>query len=413
MSLNLIDNELVHDKIYNKKIDLRALSLLIYITGLLFFNGTIMFYLTTMFFILINLILIVKDNEFYIPAYFSFITIFIIFNFILILFNNIPFRSISMNRNLILTLNSIIGLLIINLFTQRKTVKYVVSLFPIILFIFLIFIIFLDFNNIFNGRLAFNLKNPFGSGTYNSNIIGYFICVCLLMSIIDLKFFRPSIKKLVLFRIFYYVLFLILLGGRKTFIYAMLIIFSSYFYSSNNMKNRFKKIFIILLTISVLLAVVTIVPIFYDIIGFRLVDIFKSVFLNEELTESSAVHRSIMIDIAKELIKEKPWLGYGLDSFSQLSPYKTYSHNNYLELILSSGYVGLTLYYLTFLFFFIKVLFLRDKYIRYFFSSIILFFLILDYSVVSYMSREIMLIIYMTFGLTNMKGKYLKYDQII
>ena len=61
--------------------------------------------------------------------------------------------------------------------------------------------------------------------------------------------------------------------------------------------------------------------------------------------ESSADVRDSMAREGVELWQASPIYGYGIDQYRFLTSYATYSHNNYTELLVSFGVVGLVLYY--------------------------------------------------------------------
>ena len=70
-------------------------------------------------------------------------------------------------------------------------------------------------------------------------------------------------------------------------------------------------------------------------------------FFSGELNDSD-LNRQGMIRVGMEFFKQRPVFGYGLSNFSVLDhPYRgTYSHNNYVELLVSLGVVGFAMYYL-------------------------------------------------------------------
>lgn len=72
-------------------------------------------------------------------------------------------------------------------------------------------------------------------------------------------------------------------------------------------------------------------------------------FLSGELNMSDR-NRMHMIQYGLELFKHRPVLGYGLDNFRVLYIERFQSHNNYVELLVSGGIVGLVLYYLMYLY---------------------------------------------------------------
>ena len=68
-------------------------------------------------------------------------------------------------------------------------------------------------------------------------------------------------------------------------------------------------------------------------------------FLSGELNVSDR-KRMHMVEYGLELFKFRPFFGYGLNNFRVLYIERFQSHNNYVELLVSGGVVGLVLYYL-------------------------------------------------------------------
>ena len=63
-------------------------------------------------------------------------------------------------------------------------------------------------------------------------------------------------------------------------------------------------------------------------------------------TSASDFYRQEMIAYGWELIQEKPVFGYGLNNYTALYFRNEYAHNNYIEVWVGGGIVGLILYYL-------------------------------------------------------------------
>lgn len=59
----------------------------------------------------------------------------------------------------------------------------------------------------------------------------------------------------------------------------------------------------------------------------------------------SSIIRHNMIDTALELFKQKPFTGWGMTAFAEVSGFATYSHNNFVELLANYGVIGFTLFY--------------------------------------------------------------------
>jgi O-antigen ligase len=123
-----------------------------------------------------------------------------------------------------------------------------------------------------------------------------------------------------------------------------------------------------------------------------------------EIKEASLKSRASYIDLGWTYIKNNPWFGYGLDSFRLLpNAYGTYSHNNFIEILFSSGVIGLVLYYIPYVIYICKAfskIKINNPYPKLFFTTTILL-LIMDYAQVSYYDRTT--IIYMLFSLAALK----------
>lgn len=77
--------------------------------------------------------------------------------------------------------------------------------------------------------------------------------------------------------------------------------------------------------------------------------------------DASDIERNRMVEFGLELFKERPLHGYGLRNFAKLYYLNTYSHNNYVELLVSGGIVALVLYYLMLLLPAVGLLLHRNK----------------------------------------------------
>ena len=81
----------------------------------------------------------------------------------------------------------------------------------------------------------------------------------------------------------------------------------------------------------------------------------------------------------------KPLFGYGYNSYSMISPYRTYSHNNYIELLFNGGIILFIFYYSIIIVLLTKILKLRSKSnIKWLFFAMVVTFFAFDYGAVSY-----------------------------
>ena len=87
------------------------------------------------------------------------------------------------------------------------------------------------------------------------------------------------------------------------------------------------------------------VPAVYNVIGSRYEVLIEGLLFGEIEAGTSFYYRNKMALQGLRWFAEKPVFGYGLDAYSLLSPYKTYSHNNFIEMLVNTGIVGFLLYY--------------------------------------------------------------------
>jgi O-antigen ligase len=99
----------------------------------------------------------------------------------------------------------------------------------------------------------------------------------------------------------------------------------------------------------------------YKVLGSR-IETFLSFFNNEETTDGSTSIRFEMIRNGFNLVLQRPLFGHGMASFKEISGYQFYSHNNYIEILVSWGFIGFVWYYG-----FLAVLFILG--VKRFFSS--------------------------------------------
>lgn len=116
-----------------------------------------------------------------------------------------------------------------------------------------------------------------------------------------------------------------------------------------------------------------------NLIGYR-IQIFLTTFTGQSI-DASANERIEMIRLGIDMIKQKPFFGWGLHAFSDLEKFGVYSHNNYIEIAVSWGMFGLIWYYLFLSYVIIKgigILFSRHRTSLVVFSVAMLLILCLD-----------------------------------
>ncbi|MBN2564226.1 MAG: O-antigen ligase family protein [Candidatus Eisenbacteria bacterium] len=117
-------------------------------------------------------------------------------------------------------------------------------------------------------------------------------------------------------------------------------------------------------------------------------------------TNESLVERARFIRKGADLIAESPLFGRGLESFRWLSGEMKYAHNNYIEIGVSLGIVGLVLYYAFPLAVLVSAIRSpgRDPCVRRFILIVVPTLLILDMAFVSYATKLVSLLMVMLAG---------------
>lgn len=189
---------------------------------------------------------------------------------------------------------------------------------------------------------------------------------------------------------------IIVSGSRQTllmagvfYVYYLCDLFIDY-------KLNIKKIIKILL----ILFLITIIFItFTEIFKNLIFNIYSIQRLLQGPQEASFRERTELIKIGLILFKERPFLGYGLDNFRPAAGVSKYPHNNYIDLLVSLGIVGLFSYYFNYfylLYFSLKKRIYAKK-TFFFIMFIILMIFLNDLFTVSINSTRIFFIIFLLY----------------
>lgn len=106
------------------------------------------------------------------------------------------------------------------------------------------------------------------------------------------------------------------------------------------------KVIAIVLVLSVAFISIIQLPIF-ETINYRMEQLGKNL-AGEKGDNSSKIRLNMIID-GWSIFKERILTGYGADNYAVVSRYRTYSHNNFIEILVNFGLVGFVLYYMIYL----------------------------------------------------------------
>lgn len=241
---------------------------------------------------------------------------------------------------------AIIGNLIIAFIENEEKIEYILRCF-VVAGVALIFrlIIFVPLGDWGTERL--------GDDMYNSNAMGLNLSVSAICALYFLLTRRKRIwSYLILISTFIVVAFLT--GSRKAVFFAVVGCAMLYIF---NIKRKIKLIFIlpaIVFLIYVLYSYAITIPEFYDLLGIR-IELLLNLITDTDRIDASTSIRMDLIDTGIDLWQSKPWLGYGIQSFTLMSGSGMYAHNNYIELLVGIGLVGMTIYYSLYLFLIMKL----------------------------------------------------------
>lgn len=238
---------------------------------------------------------------------------------------------------------------------------------------------------IFGGLHAAGMVEYLGRYGLQSNQMG----VCWGFSLLaGLYLFKQYKKNKYLYYMIINVLFLVLTGSRKALIY--LFIGAFVFYVLSGEKN---KLFRLLSGVALLylgyLALIYI-PALYNLVGERILSLLDV--LNGRTGTDTTSTRFYMVQYGLTLISQNPIWGHGFNFFSVAYGYRhgnqVYSHNNYIEMMVSGGAVLTVLYYSRF-FIVIKRLYasLKENNEAVLFIAMMMAMLVADIAAVTYYYR--------------------------
>lgn len=190
----------------------------------------------------------------------------------------------------------------------------------------------------------------------------------------------------------------LLTGSRKGLLICItpwVIFFGIKILKSRKIMNKLKLLLITIIMCVVTFNIIMKVEVIYDTVGFRIEAMYRSVVYGELSNEGSFNTRKNMISKGKEYFKDRPVLGHGVSTYRYMYKHdmgkETYSHNNYIELLVNNGIIGFTIYYIFYIWNLVicnkkRILANSEKEKNYylFILSILITMLILDNGRVSY-----------------------------
>lgn len=368
----------------------------IFLFSLLFWDYTIVYRAILVVLGALTLLLILSRRRIVISPVFIGYSIFTFFCLMhtLLGFSVAPDNSMAYCKTLLM--NDAIVLILTNIILSRKDIFLMIKTFIISSLIGTIYIFIYNI-----GSGSFSTVIPylfFSSNYYSHNDIPLLATISVALILYLYQTDKEKNKKY-LFILPLFVLLIPISGARKSFIFLLFIFFYFYVFFSKKRKlgSIFIRTFIILSVITGVVILCFTNDVLYEYIGSRFEGAINGL-IGEEFTEGSAESRSIMIELALELISKKPLLGHGINSFpyyhSMIGGEGTWSHNNYLELFVSGGVFLPIIYYSLHLYFAGSLIKQKSSNEKKLFVLILLYIcLIHDNLSVSYLHRTIIVLL--------------------
>lgn len=190
---------------------------------------------------------------------------------------------------------------------------------------------------------------------WNSNSIGitlaytsFAIFVLLYRKMADKKS-----ERIILFLILtLFVVIVLLTGSRKAlFIIAFSILL--YYLLSANLNSFLPRLLLVVLVLMIGWWLIMNVDALYNVLGVRVERLVNIFFFGSDVRDISINSRRHLIQMGVEWIKERPIFGYGMNTFLFMCGNATgrywYAHNNYIEVAVGTGLVGIVAYYWVFI----------------------------------------------------------------
>ncbi len=251
--------------------------------------------------------------------------------------------------------------------------------------------IFVAISMLILGIPSFLAGGRLNVGGINANAVASFVAYSLVIHIYELY----NGKRVEVTDVLIIILFAVVLlftASRKGLLIALIgwYVLAGF----KNPKALLKNTFLIVVISAVVLFLLLRIDFLYNIIGFRLEAI---VFFMQGLDfeEASMATRNHFIQYAWDNSQDNLLFGHGLDCFRTLpKAYGVYSHNNYIEIIFSTGLIGLAIYYSTAFLTLLKIpkLIKCKKQEVCLLLAILIPFLICDFMNVTYFTRRMLII---------------------
>jgi len=192
---------------------------------------------------------------------------------------------------------------------------------------------------------------------WNGNAIGLMAAQGALIGIYLFSQYKSKLTKIILLAGVISLSIMTMYTGSRTAFIVLVVGAVLYFWIRHPTK-LFRNIIITLLVVCIAFYLIMNVEVFYNVLGSRFEGLF-ALFGGEGTVDGSADIRNVFIENGIKWFSENPILGYGIGNYSELNGMATgrftYAHNNFIEIAVDLGVIGVFLYYSVYIYLVVKL----------------------------------------------------------
>ena len=238
---------------------------------------------------------------------------------------------------------------------------------------------------------------------FNSNTLGLHSAIGFLMGfwILTQKQCAKKIRWIYIAATVINLIFFILTSSRKAIFLAGLSMVFYYLFQSKTPLKFIGKVLVVAAVVFAVWLALTKIPFLYELGGNRIEQMISG-FMSEYEADGSTSFRFLLIEWGLDWFRQKPILGYGVDNFRVLVGKMntwaglggTYAHNNFIEIMVNLGVVGMAVYYSMYFVILNKFrLSLKHKnMMKLLYGSIFIAMIISEFGIVSYTDKYIQVV---------------------
>ncbi|SES42857.1 O-antigen ligase family protein [Salipaludibacillus aurantiacus] len=244
---------------------------------------------------------------------------------------------------------------------------------------------------------------------WNANYIGITMAISGFMAYF--LFTNEPKNKVVYLLASLFFLIVVLFTGSRSGLFLLLFMTTIFFYI--NTRKKIGAILLLVIAGSFIIYSFLNIPSLYDSIGYKIETLIFYFAEGNQNTDESTLIRRAMIDYGYLWFSNNPVFGYGINNYRELygsvTGWYTYSHNNYIELLVGVGLIGTIIYYSGYILVVKSAIGKRNTYFTFALASIITI-MIAEITMVSYFRFHTLLLICLAFsaisiGNLEMKNK--------